>query len=263
MMMNYENMKPEEVRRLIRQGKITGQTSGMCAGYAQANLVILPKELAYDFLLFTQRNPKSCPLLEVSDMGSRKLHYIASDVDIANDFPKYRIYKHGELSGEYTSVEEFWRDDFVSFLIGCSFSFESGLLEVGVPVRQIEEKCNVPMFKTNIACTPAGIFHGNMVVSMRPMPYDQIVKAVLVTGEMPRVHGAPIHIGNPEVIGIEDVNRPDFGDSVTIKDGEVPVFWPCGVTPQNVIMNVKPELVITHSPGHMLITDVKNAELKY
>lgn len=261
--MDYTTMTPREVRKLIREEKITGQTSGMCAGYAQANLVVLPKDLAYDFLLFTQRNPKSCPVLEVSDVGSRELHYIASDVDIARDIPKYRIYRKGELAGEYTSVEEFWQDDFVSFLIGCSFSFESGLLEVGVPVRQIEEGRNVPMFRTNIPCTPAGIFKGNMVVSMRPMPYDQVVKAVLVTGEMPRVHGAPIHIGDPSVIGISDIHKPDFGDDVTIRGGEVPVFWPCGVTPQNVVMNVKPEIVITHSPGHMLITDVKNAQLKY
>lgn len=260
---NYSDMEPAEVRKLIREGKITCPTSGMCAGYAQANLVILPKELAYDFLLFTQRNPKPCPILEVSDVGSRDLHYIADDVDLAKDFPKYRIYKKGELVGEYTDIEEFWQDDFVSFLIGCSFSFESALLEAGIPVRHIEENCNVPMFKTNIACTPAGIFKGNMVVSMRPIPNDQVVKSALITGEMPRVHGAPIQIGNPEAIGISDVMKPDFGDSVTINEGEVPVFWPCGVTPQNVVMNVKPDIVITHAPGHMLITDVKNVELKY
>lgn len=204
----------------------------MCAGYAQANLVILPKDLAYDFLLFTQRNPKSCPVLEVSDVGSRNLSYIAEDVDIARDIPRYRVYEKGVLTGEYTDVEKFWREDFVSFLIGCSFSFESELLEAGVPVRHIEENCNVPMFKTSIPCTPAGIFHGNMVVSMRPIPYEQVPKAVLVTGEMPRVHGAPVHIGNPEAIGITDVAKPDFGDPVTMKEGEVPVFWPCGVTPR-------------------------------
>ena len=248
---------------MIREGKIEGPTSGMCAGYAQANLVILPKELAYDFLLFTQRNPKSCPILEVSDVGSRKLHYIADDADIATDIPKYRIYRQGELEGEYGNVEDFWQDDFVSFLIGCSFSFESALLDAGLPVRHIEEHCNVPMYKTNIPCTPAGVLAGNLVVSMRPLPYDQVAEAVMVTGEMPRVHGAPIHIGDPEVIGIIDIDQPDFGDRVTIRDGEVPVFWPCGVTPQNVIMNVRPDLVITHSPGHMLITDVKNVELKY
>ena len=261
--MDYSNMKPLEVRKLIREGKITCQTSGMCLGYAQANLVIVPKDIAYDFLLFTQRNPKSCPLLEVGDVGDKFLKYLGKDINIAKDIPKYRIYKKGELIGEYTDIEKFWREDFVSFLIGCSFSFESELLEADIPVKHIEEGCNVPMFKTNINCNEAGIFKGKMVVSMRPIPKDKIVKSVLVSGSMPKVHGAPIHIGNPKDIGIKDINKPDFGDKVIIKEGEVPVFWPCGVTPQSVIMNVKPEIVITHSPGHMLITDIKNVNLKY
>ena len=261
--MDYSNMKPLEVRKLIREGKITCQTSGMCLGYAQANLVIVPKNIAYDFLLFTQRNPKSCPLLEVGDVGDKFLKYLGKDINIAKDIPKYRIYKKGELIGEYTDIEKFWREDFVSFLIGCSFSFESELLEADIPVRHIEEGCNVPMFKTNINCNEAGIFKGKMVVSMRPIPKDKVVKSVLVSGSMPKVHGAPIHIGNPKDIGIKDINKPDFGDKVIIKEGEVPVFWPCGVTPQSVIMNVKPEIVITHSPGHMLITDIKNVNLKY
>ena len=261
--MDYTTMIPAKVRELIREGKITGPTAGMCAGYAQANLAVMPKERAYDFLLFTQRNPKSCPILEVSDVGSRELKYIAKGADIARDIPKYRVYEKGVMTGEYTDVSSFWRDDLVSFLIGCSFSFEADLLETGVPVRHIEEGRNVPMFITNIPCVPAGVFHGNMVVSMRPLPYDQIVKSVLITGDMPRVHGAPIHIGDPSVIGIKDVMKPDFGDSVTINPGEVPVFWPCGVTPQSVVMNVKPDFVITHAPGHMLITDVKNISLKY
>ena len=252
--MDLANMSPKEVRALIREQKITSPTAGMCAGYAQGNLVVLPKDLAYDFLLFTQRNPKSCPILEVSDTGS---------ADIAKDIPKYRIYRNGVLDGEYTDVSEFWQDDFVSFLIGCSFSFEAALLEANVPVRHIEEGCNVPMYKTNIPCEPAGVFHGNMVVSMRPIPHDLIPRAVLITGEMPRVHGAPVHIGAPEAIGIQDINKPDFGEMVTIRDGEVPVFWPCGVTPQNVVMESKPSIAITHAPGHMMITDVKNVELKY
>ena len=260
--MDYVNAKPWEVRKLIREGKITVPTSGMCAGYAQANLAILPKELAYDFLLFTQRNPKPCPILEVSDVGSRELKYIAKNCDIATDFPKYRVYEKGELKGEYTSVEDFWRDDLVSFLIGCSFSFESELIEAGIEMRHNTMGCNVPMYITNIETVPAGIFHGPMTVSMRPIPYDQIVRAVTVSGAMPQVHGTPVHIGDPAAIGIKDINKPDFGDPVEIKDGEVPVFWACGVTPQSVLMNVKPEFVITHSPGHMLITDVKNVDLK-
>ncbi len=256
-------MAPAKVRAYIRKGEITGPTAGMCAGYAQANLVILQKKIAYDFLLFCQRNPKACPLLEVGDAGSRTLHDIAKDADIASDLPKYRIYRHGTLSGEYTDISKFWQEDFVSFLIGCSFSFEAELLEAGVSIRHIEEEKNVPMYNTNIACTPAGIFHGNMVVSMRPMPYAQVFLSAMVTGSMPKVHGAPIHVGNPDAIGILDIDHPDYGDPVTIYPGEVPVFWPCGVTPQAVVMATKPELVITHAPGHMLITDVRNATLKY
>ncbi len=260
--MIYSNESPSVIRNLIRKGEYTKPTAGMCSGYAQANLVILPKSLAYDFLLFTQRNPKSCPILEVSDVGSRNLKYIAKDVDIAKDIPKYRVYEDGVLTGEYTDIEHLWQDDFVSFLIGCSFSFESELIKNQIEIRHISENCNVPMFITNIECKEAGIFNGNMVVSMRPIPYNQVVKAVNVTSLYPKVHGAPIHIGNPNEIGIKDINTPDFGDCVSIKENEVPVFWPCGVTPQSVVMNVKPKIVITHSPGHMLITDIKNEDLR-
>ncbi len=260
---DYANSIPGEVRKLIREGKITGETSGMCNGYAQANLVVLPKELAFDFLLFAMRNPRACPVLEVTNAGDRFLSEIARGADIATDIPKYRVYRKGVLEGEYREVSKFWREDLVSFLIGCSFSFEGELLNADVPVRHIEEHCNVPMYQTNVPCREAGIFHGNMVVSMRPIPYGLISKTVLVTGAMPKVHGAPIHIGDPAVIGIKDITKPDFGDAVTIKENEVPVFWPCGVTPQAVIMATKPDFCITHAPGHMLLTDVKNVNLKY
>lgn len=260
---DIKKLSPVELRHLIRKGEYTGNTSGLAAGYTQANLVILPKELAYDFLLFTQRNPKPCPVLEVSDEGSKKLTEMATDVDLANDFPKYRIYKNGKLAQEVTSIDEYWRDDLVSFIIGCSFSFESELLAAGIEVRNITEGVNVPMYDTNIPLKSAGPFHGKMVVSMRPIPEEQVVEAVRVTNAMPKVHGAPIQIGHPEFIGITDLDKPDYGDAVTIKDGEVPVFWPCGVTPQNVIMQTKPDFVITHAPGHMLVTDVKNTTLKY
>ena len=248
--MDYSTMKPSEVRSLIRQGKITGQTSGTCDGYAQGNLLVLPRAQAYDFLLFTQRNPKSCPILEVGDVGSRLVKKMAANADIATDIPKYRVWEKGVMTAEVTDISKLWRDDFVYFLIGCSFSFEGELLSAGVPVRHIEEGKNVPMYLTNIDCEPAGIFHGKLVVSMRPMPAD------------PRVHGAPIHIGDPAKIGIADINKPDFGDAVTIHDGEIPVFWCCGVTPQSVVMSAKPPIAISHAPGHMFITDVKNSLLK-
>lgn len=260
---NYSNLLPSDVRTLIRKGDITCQTSGMCSGYAQANLVVLPKEDAFDFLLFATRNPRSCPLLEVTMPGDRMLTEIAKDADIATDLPRYRIYEKGVLIAEPTDVSDYWRDDLVSFLIGCSFSFEGEMLSADIPVRHIEEGRNVPMYRTNIPCKSAGRFHGNMVVSMRPIPYDLVSKAVLVTGDMPRVHGAPVHIGYPEQIGISSIDKPDFGESVTIRENEVPVFWPCGVTPQSVVMDSKPDFCITHSPGHMFITDVKNVNLKY
>ena len=260
--MDYSTMQPSEVRALIREGKITGQTSGMCAGYAQGNLLILPREQAYDFLLFTQRNPKSCPILEVGDVGSRLVKKMADGADIATDIPKYRVWENGELTGEYTDISRFWREDFVYFLIGCSFSFEGELLAAGVPVRHIEEGKNVPMYLTNIDCEEAGIFHGKLVVSMRPMPADQVIRAVSITASMPRVHGAPIHIGDPAKIGIADISRPDFGEAVTIREGEIPVFWCCGVTPQSVVMSARPPIAISHAPGHMFITDVKNTLLK-
>lgn len=260
--MDYSTMQPSEVRALIREGKITGQTSGMCAGYAQGNLLILPREQAYDFLLFTQRNPKSCPILEVGDAGSRLVKKMAHGADIATDIPRYRVWENGELTGEYTDISRFWREDFVYFLIGCSFSFEGELLAAGVPVRHIEEGKNVPMYLTNIDCEEAGIFHGKLVVSMRPMPADQVIRAVSITASMPRVHGAPIHIGDPAKIGIADISRPDFGEAVTIREGEIPVFWCCGVTPQSVVMSARPPIAISHAPGHMFITDVKNTLLK-
>lgn len=261
--MDYSLMHPQEVKKLIREGKIDFQTSGMCNGYAQANLCILPKEYAFDFLLFCMRNPKPCPVLEVGDVGSREIKTMADGGDICKDFPKYRIWKNGVLEKEVTDISEYWQDDYVYFLIGCSFSFESELLEADIPVRHIQEGRNVPMFNTNIKLQSAGKFHGNMVVSMRPIPDELVVKSVNVTAAMPRVHGAPVHIGNPESIGIKDVTKPDYGDSVTINEGETPVFWACGVTPQNVIMQTKPPIAITHAPGHMFITDVKNSSLKY
>ncbi len=263
MSIELSTLRPVELRHLIRSGKYSGTTSGLCPGYTQANLVILPQELAYDFLLFTQRNPKPCPVLEVSDTGSRGLNVFAKDIDIANDFPKYRVYEYGKLVQEVSSVEPMWQKDFVSFIIGCSFSFEAELLGAGIEIRNITEGVNVPMYDTNIPLRSAGQFHGNMVVSMRPIPEELVTKAVQVTAAMPKVHGAPIQIGDPQFIGIKDIAQPDYGDAVTIDPGEVPVFWPCGVTLQNAIMQSKPPLVITHAPGHMLVTDVVNTSLKY
>lgn len=259
--MDYSMMKPKDVRQLIRKGELATFTSGMCNGYAQANLAVLPKELAFDFLLFTQRNPKPCPVLDVTEVGCPEPKLAAPGADIRYDIPKYRIYRHGELADEVTDLSHYWRDDLVAFLLGCSFSFEGPMLDAGLEVRHITENHNVPMYITNIACTPAGVFSGPMVVSMRPMKPRDAIRAVQVTSRMPSVHGAPIHIGDPAAIGIKDITKPDFGDPSTIKAGEIPVFWACGVTPQAVAMSVKPEFMITHAPGHMFITDLLNADL--
>ncbi len=253
-------LKPDEARKLIRSKEWDKPTAGMANGYIQANLAILPKELAFEFLLFSQRNPKSCPIIDVTEPGSPVPMLSAPNADIRTDLPKYRIYKNGVLSEELSDITSYWDDDMVAFLIGCSFTFEEALLKNNIPIRHIEENRNVPMFKTNIECVKAGRFEGPMVVSMRPMTEKEAIRAVQVTSRFPSVHGAPVHIGNPEAIGINNIHQPDFGDAVTIKDGEVPVFWACGVTPQAVAMHVKPEIMITHAPGHMFITDLKNEE---
>jgi len=254
-------LSPQETRALFREGKWSGPTAGLASGYAQANLVILPQEWAYEFLLFCQRNPRPCPVLEVLDTGSPHPIVTASGADLRTDLPRYRIYRHGELEAEVTEITDYWRDDLVAFLLGCSFTFEAALLAAGIPVRHIEERCNVPMYITNIECAPAGRFRGPMVVTMRPIPVRKVVRAVQVTARYPRVHGAPVHMGSPSAIGIDDLSRPDFGAPVTIREGEMPVFWACGVTPQVAAREAKPELMITHAPGHMFITDVRDEEL--
>lgn len=259
-MEQFTDKSPAEIRSLIRRNELIRPTAGMAKGFTQVNMAILKKELAFDFLLFCQRNPKPCPVLDVTEPGSPIPQLIAPGADVRTDIPKYRIYRHGELVEEVTDILKYWEDDMVAFLIGCSFTFEHPLMNNGIPVRHIEENCNVAMYKTNIPCIKAGQFEGPVVVSMRPIPEKDVVRAVQVTSRFPSVHGAPIHIGNPAHIGIKNIHKPDFGDSVTIKEGEVPVFWACGVTPQAAAMQVKPELMITHAPGHMLITDVRDEQ---
>ena len=260
-MTTYRNASPEEVRKAIRRDIIQGPTAGMAAGHVQANLAVVPRDLAFDFLLFAQRNPKACPILDVTEPGSPEPKIIAPGADIRTDIPRYRIYEHGALVAEVTDATPYWRDDLVGFLIGCSFSFEAALMNAGIPIRHIDEKCNVPMYRTSLPCVPAGSLYGNMVVSMRPIRHEQVVRAVQVTSRFPSVHGAPIHIGDPAVIGIKDVMQPDFGDAVAIKEGEVPVFWACGVTPQSIAMTSKPPFMITHAPGHMFICDPRDEDL--
>ena len=256
------NISPYALRQLIRKGEFNSNTSGYSQGFVQGNLAIMPKEWANEFLQFCQLNPKPCPIVGMSaNPGDFLLPDLGQDVDIRTDIPKYRIYEHGVLTQEVADVKDFWRDDLVTFLLGCSFSFEESLIADGLEVRNITEKVNVPMYRTNIECKSAGRFSGTTVVSMRPMKPKDAIRAIQICTRFPSVHGAPLHFGSPEDIGISNIDQPDFGDAVTIKEGEVPVFWACGVTPQVAIENAKPPLCITHSPGYMLVTDIRNSSL--
>ncbi len=258
---DWADASPDQFRSIVRAGEWTAPTAGVCMGYAQANLVVLPAQLALDFLMFAARNPKPCPIIDVLEAGHAAPPYSAPGADIRTDLPRYRVYRRGRLEEERSDIIDLWQDDFVSFLIGCSFSFEKSLLDAGIPVRHIELGRNVPMYITNIQCRPAGVFHGPMVVSMRPIPGRAVARAVEATAAMHAVHGAPVHIGSPEAIGIADIDRPQFGDPVPVNEGEVPVFWACGVTPQAAALTAQPEIMIAHSPGHMFITDIRDRDL--
>ncbi len=250
---------PAEARARFRDGLVT-PTAGWARGWTQANLVTLPRDLAYDFLLFAQRNPKPCPVLDVLDAGATSGPLL--DGDVRTDLPSYRVYENGELAAEVADVRPWWRPDLVSFLIGCSFTFEGALLDAGVPVRHLELGVNVPMYRTSRRCRPAGALSGPLVVSMRPVPAARVADAVRVTSRYPAVHGAPVHVGDPGALGIADLGAPDFGDPVAVRAGEVPVFWACGVTPQAAVMESRPALAIGHAPGHMLVTDARDSSFQ-
>lgn len=255
----YKNMSPAAVRAAIRSGEVDFPTAGMCEGYAQANLVILPKEYAADFAEFARLNPFPCPILEITE--GTPMTKAMGEANLLTDIPEYFIYENGVRTAVVNDATPYWQEGMVGFLIGCSFSFEEALMKAGIEVRHIATGRNVPMYKTNIMTKRAGAFFGPTVCSMRPMTPENAQRAYDITVKMPNVHGAPIHMGDPAKIGIKDVMHPDYGQSVEIYEGEIPVFWPCGVTPQAAVENAKPSIVITHSPGHMFITDIRNAEL--
>ena len=249
------------VRRTIRQGLWSDHTSGLADAHVQGNVVILPAADADDFLQYCKRNPKPCPLLAVSQPGRAMLPTLGADVDIRTDVPRYRVWENGELTAEPSDISGLWRDDLVTFVIGCSFSFEQALMEAGLPLRHVEQGKNVAMFRTNIATESAGPFRGPLVVTMRPVRTADVERAVEVTSRYPDVHGAPVHVGDPTLIGIADLSSPDYGDAVDVMPGELPVFWACGVTPQEAIRQARPAFCITHAPGAMLITDLLNHQL--
>jgi uncharacterized protein YcsI (UPF0317 family) len=251
---NYTN--PRQLREDARAGRLKDQTSGQAPGFLQANMMIVPQADAFDFLLFCQRNPKPCPLIEVLSPGAVE-PLCTPGANVATDVPGYRIYRDGEFAGERDDVSELWREDFVTFLIGCSFSFEAALIEAGVPLRHVTEGRNVAMYRTNIACTPAGRFSGDMVVSMRPIKTRDVSRVVQICARFDVAHGTPVAVGNPAAIGIAAIGRPDYGEAVAIHDDEVPVFWACGVTPQWVAQKSRLPLCITHAPGKMFVTDLR------
>lgn len=251
-------LTPSEARSLFARG-LSVPTAGWASGFAQANLLIVPRDIAFDVLLFAQRNPKPCPILEVLDAGRTSGRLLAGG-DVRTDAPRYAVYTGGTKIDEPTDITGYWRDDLVTFLIGCSFTFESALAGAGIRMAHIDQGVNVPMYATAVRCTPAGRMAGPLVVSMRPIPAGQVADAVRITSRYPAVHGAPVHIGNPGELGIADLSKPDFGDPVEVPDGWIPVFWACGVTPQAAVMESRPALAISHAPGHMLITDARDAD---
>ncbi|HID67268.1 MAG TPA: putative hydro-lyase [Roseibacterium sp.] len=244
------------IRADIRAGAHTGHTAGLAPGKLQCNLAILPERHALDFLRFCQRNPKPCPVVGVSETGDPMMPTLGRNIDIRTDVPKYRVFRDGVLFSEVTDISELWSDDLVTVALGCSFTFENALQRYGIPVRHLDDNVLVPMFRTNIPLVPAGPFHGHMVVTMRPIPEAMVSRAHEISGRYPQAHGAPIATGDPTALGIQDLTRPDYGDPVEVRDGEVPVYWACGVTPQNVLLDAQLPICITHSPGHMLISDV-------
>lgn len=261
-MIDMSRAQPREVRQLFRSGEWTSPTSGLCLGYLQANLAILPEALADDFRDVCSANPRPMPLIDVTEPGSPVPPRVAPEADLRTDVPRYRVYRLGLFDAEVTDIIDLWRDDLVAFLLGCSFTAEAKLLEAGVRLRHMELGQNVAMFKTSLECEPKGAFHGPVVVSMRPIARDQVELAARVTEDYPLAHGGPLHIGDPAAIGIEDLLSPDWGDAIEPLPDEVPVFWACGVTPQALIMSVQPEFAITHAPGHMFITDVPDTEIR-
>lgn len=254
------DISPQELRQLVRNREWTTPTSGAASGYLQANLVMLPSDQAFNFLLFCVRNPKPCPILDVLEPGQVE-PIIAPGADLRIDLPRYNIFENGEFKTEVEDVNDVFKEDMVSFLLGCSFSFENAMLAAGLPIRNLEEDKNVSMYITNKSCIPAGPFSAKLVVTMRPMTPEQAVRAVQVTTRFHLTHGAPVHLGDPEKIGISNLNKPDFGDPVTIKPDEIPVFWACGVTSQLAATSAPLPLVITHAPGHMFVSDLRDEDL--
>jgi len=249
------------VREAIRGGRWDGVTHGLAGGFVQANLVVVPRDNAFDFLRFCILNPKPCPVIEVLAVGDPITRTCARDADIRTDLSRYRVYRDGVLVEEVPDLRRHWRDDHVGFLLGCSLSFDRAMLDANIPIPHLERSDGrLAVYISGIACNPSGIFHGPMVVTMRPIPRRLLVRTIEVTGRYPIAHGSPVHVGNPADIGIQDLGRVDWGRASELTDDEVPVFWACGITPQAVAMASRIPEMFTHAAGHMFITDVSLAQ---
>lgn len=248
---------PAQVRQAVRSRRWTGATVGMARGHIQANLAILPQRHAFDFLRFCLLNPKPCPLIEVLDAGDPRPRSCAADADLRTDLSRYRVFRNGELVEEVPDLLGLWRDDHVAFLMGCSLSFDQAMLDAGIPLRHLDaDTGRIPVYHSSIACTPAGMLRGNMMVSMRPIPRRLLVATIETTGRHPIAHGSPVHVGDPADIGIADLGHTYSNPPVPVRDDEIPVFWGCGVTPQSVAMASGIPEMITHATGHMFLTDL-------
>jgi uncharacterized protein YcsI (UPF0317 family) len=251
----------QALRARCRSGEFDGVTTGYAPGMVQANLVILPAKWADDFQRFCELNPKPCPLLGMTERGDPMLPDLGEDIDLRTDLPRYNVFRNGEKTDEVTDLRDLWQDDFVGFALGCSFSFEEALLKAGLPLRHLDAGMPVPMYRTSIETVPSGPFKGPMVVSMRPFQPADAIQAIAITSRCERVHGAPIHFGDPAAIGIADIGHPSWEETPPMQPGDVPVFWACGVTPQVALEQARPPIAITHTPGRMLVTDLLNADL--
>jgi len=251
---------PVEVRRAIRIGRFKGFTNTVAHGYVQGNLVIVPEKYAGDFESYCRGNPRPCPVLGISDPGCPRIPALADDMDLRTDVGEYRIFRAGSESGTAGDIRDLWRSDFVAFVLGCSFSFEQELMKASVRLRHIDEGSVSPMYITNIDTVAAGEFDGKLLVSMRGLRPADAIRAVEITSRFPAFHGAPIHIGKPEMIGVE-LARPYGGHGLTeLKDDELPVFWACGATAQAALERAHLPIAITHSRAHMVVTDRRSEE---
>ena len=254
---------PPAWRRRIRDGAHRGHTAGIAPGFLQGNLAVVPAHAAPDFLLYCHRNPKPCPLIGVSEPGDPRVPRLGEDLDIRTDVPAYRVFRDGGPGELVPDLQRAWRDDLVAFVLGCSFSFEDALAAAGIPVRHVDAGRNVPMYRTGIDTRAAGPFAGPLVVTLRAFRPADAIRAITLSERFRLAHGAPVHIGDPAAIGIEDLAAPDFGDPPVIEPDDVLVYWACGVTPQLALRGAGLDLVAVHEPGHMLVTDVPAASAEH